>query len=120
MILSYFLSRQKHDESDPHKITPISFNIQEVLHPGYYNMHENEQKRYLIQTRSQTKSSGTVNGIDKGVYPNPQAVKPMIRTVVTPVQSHVSTELKGQYHVKPRLVQSSTGIKKNMLSQSDK
>ena len=39
----------------------------------------------------------------------------MIRLVVTPVQSHVLTESKGQYHVKPRLGQGRTGIKKNVL-----
>ena len=45
MILSDFLSRQKHDKSDPHEIVPISFNMQEVLHAMHYNIHENEQKR---------------------------------------------------------------------------
>ena len=39
----------------------------------------------------------------------------MIRPVVTPVQSHNSTETKGQYHVKPRLGQDRAGIKKNVL-----
>ena len=73
---SDFLSRQKHDESDPHEIIPISFNMQEVLHARYYNIHENEWKRYLIQTRSKAKMRGTVlpkvPGIDKGVDPNVQ------------------------------------------------
>ena len=32
MILSDFLSRQKHDDSDPHDIIPISFNMHNVLH----------------------------------------------------------------------------------------
>ena len=31
MILSDFLSRQKHDDSNPHEIIPISFNMQHVL-----------------------------------------------------------------------------------------
>ena len=31
MILSDFLSRQKHDDSNPHEIIPISFNMQNVL-----------------------------------------------------------------------------------------
>ena len=48
MLLSDFLSRQKHDKSDPHKIIPLSFNMQEVLHARYYNIHENEQMRSLI------------------------------------------------------------------------
>ena len=32
IILSNFLSGQKHDDSDPHEIIPISFNMQEILH----------------------------------------------------------------------------------------
>ena len=31
MILSDFLSRQKHDDSDPKEIIPISFNMQDVF-----------------------------------------------------------------------------------------
>ena len=76
MIFCDFLPRQKHDESDPHEIIPVSFNMQEVLHTRYYNIHEIEQKRYLIQTRSQAKPSGTVlpkeHGIETGVDPNVQ------------------------------------------------
>ena len=48
--------------------------MQEVLRARY--ICENEQKRYLIQTRSQAKPSGTVPpkvcGVDKGVDPNIQ------------------------------------------------
>ena len=32
MILSDFLSRQKHDDSNPHEIIPISFTMHNVLH----------------------------------------------------------------------------------------
>ena len=32
IILNIFLSRQKHDESNPHEIIPISFNMHNVLH----------------------------------------------------------------------------------------
>ena len=31
MILSDFLSRQKHDQSNEHEIIPISFNMQNIL-----------------------------------------------------------------------------------------
>ena len=48
MIHSDFLSRQKHNNSDAHEIIPILFNMQEVLHANYYNINENDQKRYLI------------------------------------------------------------------------
>ena len=73
----------------------------------------------MIQTRFETKTSGTVlpklHGIDKGVYPNIQLEKQMIRPVVTPVQSHISTESKVPYHAKPRLGQGTADIKKKVL-----
>ena len=50
MILSDFLSRQKND-SNPHKIIPISFNMYQVLDDNYYS------EKYLIQTSSQARSS---------------------------------------------------------------
>ena len=40
MILSDFLSRQKHDDSNPHEIIPITFNMQNVLYCKYYNKGE--------------------------------------------------------------------------------
>ena len=48
MILSDFLSRQKHDDSDPHDIIPISFNMHNVLHRKYYNLEWTD--KYLVQT----------------------------------------------------------------------
>ena len=51
-ILSDFLWQQKNDDSNPHEIIPISFNICQILDDNYYN------EKYLIQTRSQAKSSG--------------------------------------------------------------
>ena len=38
MVLSDFLSLQKHDDSNPHEIILISFNIQHILHSNYYNI----------------------------------------------------------------------------------
>ena len=38
MILSDFLSRQKHDDIYPHDIIPISFNMYNILHERYYNL----------------------------------------------------------------------------------
>ena len=56
MILSDFLSRQNHNNSNPHEIIPISFNIHNLLHENYYNIGKTE--KYLVQTQCQTKSSG--------------------------------------------------------------
>ena len=50
MILSHFLSRQKNDDSNPHEIIPISFNMCQILDDNYYN------EKYLIQTKSQAKN----------------------------------------------------------------
>ena len=68
MILSDFLSRQKNNDSNPHEIIPTSFNMYQILDDNYYN------KRHLIQTRSQAKSSGIklleVHGVGKNLDPN--------------------------------------------------
>ena len=81
MILSYFLSQQKHDDSNAHKIIPISFNMHNVLCEKYYNIGKSE--RYLIQMQSQTKSHGVklqeVHGVSKGLNPNIQPEKQTIK-----------------------------------------
>ena len=51
MILSDFLSRQKHDDSDPHEVIPISFNMHSILQEKYYNI--GNSLKYLVQTRFQ-------------------------------------------------------------------
>ena len=48
MTLSDFLSRQNHDDSNPHEIIPISFNMYNLLHEKYYNIGKTE--KYLVQT----------------------------------------------------------------------
>ena len=70
MILSDFLSRQKIDDSNPCKIIPILFTVREVLQERYYNLYDTKlDDKYLVQKRSQTKSSGVklpeVYGIEK-------------------------------------------------------
>ena len=47
MILSEFLSRQRMDDSNPHEIIPMSFNMQAILKDRYYKVGMNS--RYLIQ-----------------------------------------------------------------------
>ena len=73
MILSDFLSRQKNDDSNPHKSIPISFNMCQILDDNYYS------EKYLIQTRSQAKSSGikllAVHGVGRNLDPNLKPVK---------------------------------------------
>ena len=59
MILSDFLSQQKNDDSDPSEIIPISFNAYGILEENRkIDVCKNEGK-FLIQTHSQAKTSGT-------------------------------------------------------------
>ena len=48
MTLNDFLSRQKHDNSYPFGVIPLSFSIQEIPHAKYYNIHESKQKYILF------------------------------------------------------------------------
>ena len=79
MILSDFLFRQKHDDSNPYELIPIPFNMQSFLHAKYYNIGEKNSVRYLVHTQSQAKSSGMklpeVHGIGRGLKPNIQPEK---------------------------------------------
>ena len=108
MILSDFLSRQKHDNSNPHDIIPISFNMQNILQTRYYNIGEKEEGKYLVQTRSQAKSSGVflpeVHSIDKGIDSNIRLEKHVIKPIILP-------KAKGKSQVKPRLGQGRAGTK---------
>ena len=69
MVLSDFLLRQSNDNSNPHEIIPISFNMHKVLQENYYKIDS-----YLVQTRSQAKSRGIklaeVHGMGKNLDPN--------------------------------------------------
>ena len=53
MVLSDVLSRQNNNDSDTYEIISISFNMHKVLHKTYYKIDS-----YLVQTRSQARSSG--------------------------------------------------------------
>ena len=78
MILSDFLSRQGNDDSDPGEIIPISFNTYNILEEsrnlGNLDMCKKNEEKFLIQMRSQAKTSGTtlpeVHRIRKKLDPN--------------------------------------------------
>ena len=100
-----FLSRQNIDDSNPHEIIPISFNLRTVLQEKYYNLEE-EKERYMIQTRSQTKASGVqlpeVHGTGKGLDPHKIPEK-QLQPVVKPA-----------IEKKPRLGQGRAGLKRKV------
>ena len=99
MLLSDFLSRQGTDNSNPHEIITISFDMQATLKDRYYNVEEDSI--YLIQTWSQDKASWIklpeIHSVDKGVDPN---VKPERQILKSP---NLTTQLNHQN--KPRLGQ---------------
>ena len=111
MILIDFLSRQLHEDSNPHVIIPISFNIQGILQSRYYNLGKENLGKYLVQTRSQTKSSSIrlpeVHGIEKGldlnIPPEKQVIKPI-----------VAVERKETSQIKQRLGQGREGLRQKI------
>ena len=78
MVLSDFLSRQKMDDSNPHELIPISFTLRSQVDNHFYpiNNESNQPRtdRYLVQTRSQAKSSGIklleIHGTNKSLDPH--------------------------------------------------
>ena len=99
MVLSDFLSRQNNDDSNPHEIVPISFNMHKVLQENYYNIGN-----YLVQTKSQARSSGIklteVHGMRKNLDPNikleKQHANPIKGSVVKPCIGQGRAGLKGK------------------------
>ena len=85
MVLSDFLSRQNNDDSNPHEIIPISFNMHTVIHENYYNI-----ENYLVQIRSQARSSrikppeahGMRKNLDPNIKPEKQHANPIKVSVV--------------------------------------
>ena len=75
MILSDFLSWQRNDDSDPSEIIPISLNTYNILEENRNSgMCKKSEGKFLIQTCSQAKTSGTtlpeVHGVRKKLDPN--------------------------------------------------
>ena len=83
MILSKFLSRQRMDNSNPHEIIPISFDMQAILRNRYYNVGKEKESRYLVQPWSQAKTSRLkspeVHGVDKGIDPSVKPEKQILK-----------------------------------------
>ena len=72
MILSDFLSRQIEDDSNPHEIIPISFNIREILQESYHSMVTDT---YKVQTRAQAKAQANASTV-VGTQPVAQKAAP--------------------------------------------
>ena len=87
MVLSDFLPRQNHDDSNPHEIIAISFNMYQVLQEIIDNIGNIEN--YLVQTQSQTKSIGIKlpeflgvrKNLDPSILPEKQHANPIKSSV---------------------------------------
>ena len=108
MILSNFLSRQKHNDSNQHEIILILFNMHVILQTRYYNLGKDNPVKYLPQTQSQAKFSGIklpdINGVGKRLDPNVQQEKQIIKLTALTKMTEVS-------QIKPRLGQGRAGLR---------
>ena len=105
MVLSDFPSRQKTDNSNPHEIITISFSLRRVLHESYYKIsdvtkiNDSGTDKYLVQTRSQAKSSGAkvpeVHSVNKGLIPH---MKPLHQK---PVEFSIECPIPHTHHLRP-------------------
>ena len=111
MILSDFLSRQIHDNSNPHNIIPISVNMHNMLHERYYKIETKEI--YLVQMHLQTKSSGVK-------LSEVHDAKKILATNLLPKKQKVVLQIKKTIENKPRLGQGRPGIRhrKHHLTES--
>ena len=111
MILSDFLLRQTHDNSNPHDIIPISFNMHNTLHERYYKIETKE--RYLVQTCLQKKSS-------RVILPDVHGTEKILDTNLLPQKQKVILQMKKAIENKPRLGQGRAGIRcrKPQLTES--
>ena len=111
MTLSDFLSRQKYDNSNTLEIIPISFNMQGILQSRYYNLGEAKVGKYLVQMRSQAKSSSikttrstwSRKGIRSKCTARKQVMKPM-----------AATKVKEVSQIKLMLVQGRAGLRRKI------
>ena len=98
MILSDFLSRQIEDNSNPHEIIPISFNIWEILQDSYHSM---VMDTYKVQMRAQAKAQANDS---TAVDTQPMAQK------ATPKGEKLPSETKEKNNIKrlpSRIIQQS-------------
>ena len=117
MVLSNFLSRQKTDNSNPHELIPISFSLRNQASDYFYHI-DNEinlprKDKYLVQTRSQVRSSGIrlpeVHGASKGLDPNVQPGKQKL----FPIQT-INKGMPTHPIPKPRIGQGRAGLRRKV------
>ena len=129
MVLSDFLSKQKTDDSNAQELIPISFTLKSPSPEHFYQLNsmtgtgETETNKYLIQIRSEAKSSSIkvteIHGVNKGlnthVTPERQKLLPSQLTHSTPTTNLAHPVNKGpptQPIPKPRIGQGRAGLRR--------
>ena len=117
MVLSNFLTRQKMDDSNPHELIPISFSLKSQVSDHFYHI-DNEviipkNDKYLVQTRSQVRSSGIrlpeIHGANKGLDPHIQPGKQK----TFPIQT-INKGMPTHPIPKPRIGQGRAGLRRKV------
>ena len=117
MVLSNFISRQKMDDSNPHELIPILFLLKGQVSNHFYDINNEvnvpRKDRYLVQTRSQVRSSGIrlleIHGANKGLDPHAQPGKQK----TFPIQT-VSKGMPTHPIPKPRIGQGRAGLRRKV------
>ena len=117
MVLSDFLSRQKMDDSNPHELIPILFSLKSQVSNHFYHINNEvivpRNDRYLVQTRSQVRSSGIrlleIHGVNKGLDPHTQPGKQK----TFPIQT-VNKGMPTPPIPKPRIGQVRAGLRRKV------
>ena len=115
MVLSDFLSRQKTDDSNPHQLIPISFSLKDQVSDYFYHIDDEinlpSKDKYLVQTRSQVRSSGIklpeIHGANKGLDPHMQPGKQKS----SPIQT-INKEMPTNPIPKPRIGHGRAGLRR--------
>ena len=102
MILSDFLSRQTHNDSNPHEIIHIPFNMYNILYETYCSIEKKDQ--YLVQMWAQTKAS-------RISLPEVHSAKKTLDTNVLPEKQKLRIHRKQVNKNRPRLGQGRAGIR---------
>ena len=120
MVLSDFLSRQMTDNSNPHELIPISFTLRSQVGNHFYQINSRTDQpktdKYLVQTRSQAKSSRIkipeIHGINKGLDPhvNPGKQRPLPSLPI----HNVDKGLPIHPIPKPRIGQGRAGLRRKV------
>ena len=120
MVLSVFLSRQKTDDSNPHELIPISFTLRSQVDNHFNRINSRTDKpktnEYLVQTRSQAKSSSIklpeIHGANKGLDPH---VKPGKHRPLPSIPTHIVDKGPPTHPIpKPRIGQGRARLRRKV------